>query len=1066
MADRVFTIAPSEPFLDRLAAAVLDGTLPNGGAAPDPLALAGLTILLPNRRSARAMQEAFLRAETARRGGLGAGVALLLPAIRPIAEAPDDLSLIAALAYDSASLTTLDVPPAVGEIERRLTLTSLVVAWSRAMRERDAADGTAPVASAGAETPAQALRLAAELARLMDMLETEGVSIQRLATLVPDDYSAHWQNTLAFLEIATGFWPAHLAERGLISPAERRNRILDAEAERIANEPSGAGIIAAGVTGTIPATVRVMRAVHQRTDGAIVLPGVDLDLDPESFAQIRPDHPEHPQFALSGLLAKLGVERADVRPLGGDRKRRGAARGRLVSETMRPASTTERWRGYVADLSPDAGSDALSGLSLIEAQSEREEAEVVALILREAVEVPGRTAALVSPDRRLARRVAARLSGLGIEVDDSAGRPFAKTETGSLLDLTVTAIDTQFAPAHVLALLKHPLTRLGLSARERGFQTRALELAAFRTLYLARGLDGIRTQLDAAEAAIAHPAERLPLAVRRLRAEDWQRARDLVDRLTRAFEPLSELYAAREPVPLARFVAAHAEVATALAERPPDETGSGLWSGADGEAGAVLLAGLAEPGPSALTLLSADYAEFYRGLVATETVRPSQPMHPRVSIWGPFEARLQRPDVVVLGSLNEGTWPEAADPGPWLNRPMRLELGLPSPEERLGAAAHDVTMLLGADRVVLTRALKVDNTPKVASRWLLRLTALLDSAGLRDRLEADTPWLAWARSRDLPAGPRQRPRPPAPRPAYALRPRRMSVSDVGTWIANPYAIHARRILKLEALPPVGRVPDAALRGTILHQALAEFTDAHPTKLPADPASDLLDIVRRVLGSYTGDPRVAAFWVPRLERFCRWFATEESARRARVSRTVGEVTGLLSISGLREPFVLTARADRADVTPDGLVLYDYKTGAPPSGERVARGFAPQLPLEAAIAERVGLGQLRPGPVARLVYVRATGGEPPGKEYDVAKGEVSAVAQRTLDELERLILRYDDPTEPYPAVRRPGFQYAFDDYAHLARVAEWLAADLDAAAPDAASAEARVSHGAPGQEEDAA
>lgn len=1064
MVERLYTVPAGVPFLDALAAAIMSGGLPiSSGAPPDPLDIPAWTLLLPTRRATRAMQDAFLRAARRRRSETSA---LLLPRVRPIAEALEDHSLLAELAAGGGGGGGVEeraLPPAISQIERRLVLTRLVMAWAQSMRGGD--EGGDAVAGVGIESPAQALRTAGELARLLDMVETEGGDLARLASLVPESYSAHWQHTIAFLEIVTRFWPQHLEEARRLSPADRRNRALALEARRIAADTAGGPVIVAGVTGSIPATVEVMRSVLARPDGALVLPGLDRELDEASWTAIRTGnggqgHPEHPQFGLATLLHRLGVDRGDVRVLPGVPDDLHAARRQLVSEAMRPATTTDRWRAYAASADRAALSQALAGVTLVEAATESEEAEVVALVLREAVESPGQTAALVSPDRLLARRVAARLQGLGIAVDDSAGRPFAKTETGSLLDLCIAAIDGAFEPATVLSLLKHPLLRLGLGARERGFATRGLELAAFRTLYLGRGLAGIRAALERTRAGLAAGEERFPRAVRRLRQSDWTAIGDLVDRLEAAYAPLTVLYARVGAVPLGELLAAHAATATALGALPADQGGGDVWSGEDGEAGASLFAALAEAGSQGLSVAPHDYAEVYRGLFGQETVRPRAPSHPRVSIWGPLEARLQQADIVVLGSLNEGTWPEAADPGPWLNRPMRAALGLPSPEETLGHAAHDVAMLLGSPRVVLTRSLKVDNAPTVASRWLLRLEALLASLGLADALGSDTPWLGWARQREASAGRATPALPPQPRPPLALRPRRMSVSDVETWIANPYAIFARRILELEPLPGIGRVPDASLRGSILHSALARFAADHPTALPVDPAAALLAIVQRILAGYTGDPRVAAFWVPRFERFCAWFAATEAVRREGVSRTWTEIAGALPVPAAAGPFVLTARADRVDVGPDGYVIFDYKTGSLPSPRSVAGGSSPQLPLEAAIASASGLGTLPAGAVARLVYIRASGGNPPGEARDAAKGDVAALAERTLADLVALVRRYDNTETPYAALRRHGFRYDFDDFAHLARVDEWLAADRQSgggAAGDAAAAEATGDEG---------
>lgn len=1099
IAERIVTIPASEPFLPTLARALIDGTLIRRSrsephrTATGPLDLSSMTLLLPTRRATRGLQAAFLDVSPAR--------AVLLPAIRPISEGDEDASLLAGLTgLGDRSALALDLPPAVCELERQLVLTKLVLRWS------DALGGDA---ARGAKTPAQAIALARELTRLVDMAETEGVTLDRLEGIVREDFSAHWQQTLDFLQIVTAWWPAYLESVGRMSAAERRNRLIIGEAERLAAMPPAGPVIVAGVTGSIPATVALMRTVARLPNGAIVLPGLDLGLDDESWQAVTgsgietvakhgaiprpagamPPHPEHPQFGLKTLLDRLGLSRTDIAVLSrADRTSANAAaraeRARLVSEALRPSATTARWLDTIATTDRATAAQAIDGITLIEAPSAQDEAEAVAIILREAAETPGRTAALVSPDRLLARRVAIRLEAWGIRVDDSAGRPLRKTPPGALLDLIITAIAEDFAPKPLMAVLKHPLTRLGLDPFTVRRSARALEIAVFRGPYLGSGLDGIAKALEAADRDCAvgpeqRGSQRRTRAAMRLFAEDWQAARDLVVRFAEAYAPLIELWQASDIQPLAAFAAAHAAVAEALAAQPPPdpqheasrgaEDASPLWQGEAGTTARAILEGLTRPGLPAPDLRPADYPDVYRALVATETVRPRVPVHTRLSIWGPFEARLQQPDIVILGGLNDGTWPEAADPGPWLNRPMRNELGLPAPEEKIGYAAHDFSMLMGAPRVFLTRAEKIDGVPTVPSRWLMRLEALLGGLGLAEQLRSGSPsatYLAWARQRDT-AGQWSPVKRPEPRPAVDLRPRRLSVSKVETWIGNPYAIFASDILRLEALPHLGAAPDASIRGAIVHEAMARFAKAHPAALPTDIEAALMAEATLVLREWSGHTKAAAFWAPRFARFAAWFA-ETEARRRGASTVVAEVPGTLEIvppSG--RPFVITARADRLDIgASGGVTITDYKTGTPPSKKAVKEQRKPQLPLEGAILEAGGFrngteGGLLVGRVAGLRYIKASGGEPAGDEKNIDVDDLVGLIKATADGLARHVAHFDDPATPYAAVRRGGFTYDYDAYAQLARVAEWSATGM-AANSDDGSDDANGENGTTGGE----
>ncbi|HWV82349.1 MAG TPA: double-strand break repair protein AddB [Hyphomicrobiaceae bacterium] len=1027
---RVWSITAGRPFLDTLARAILAGDLPTpGGTPPDRLALAGMTILLPTHRAVRALQEAFLRAAKGR--------ALLLPRLVPIAETDEDQGLIASLASGAGPLAAEFVlAPAVAPLERQLALTRLVLAWSKQLRGADG--GIAPVAAAGATTPAQAAHLAADLARLMDMVETEGCSLEGLADLVPEDFSEHWQQTINFLEIVTRFWPAHLAERGLLSAADRRNGLIHAEAERLTRSPPSEPVIVAGVTGSVPATVDLIRAVADLPAGAIVIPGLDYTLDDASWQQLA-HHPEHPQHDLHSLLAALDVPRAAVREVAGaPAPRHVAIRGAFLAEVMRPAGATGLWKDYIATADREALRGALAGISRIDAPNSADEAEVIALMMREALETPGRTAALVSPDRLLARRVAIRLQSWGITVDDSAGRPLAKTPHGAFLDLIAQAVATHFAPATVMALLKHPLTRLGLPIREARRAARFLELAALRTIYFGEGLNGIEMSLARARRETLDGSRR-ERAVRRLWDPDWDAAQDLIGRFRAAMAPLSTLAAEKAPVELHVLARAHRTIADALAASGDEASPARLWQDEDGEEADRLLAALDDDSLTAPPIPVADYAEFYRALAGNVTVRPRVAVHPRLAIWGPYEARLQQPDLVILGALNEGTWPKAADPGAWLNRPMRAKLGLPSPEVAIGRAALDVTGLLGAREVVLTRASRVDGAPTVPSRWLMRIDALLAGMDLADALRPTKPWLGWARARDARVGAAEPVRAPEPKPPLALRPRKLSASDVELWIRNPYGLYARHILALEALNPLGAAPGPREKGIIIHEALSRFTQRFPDKLPDDIARELMRDAEAVLDDYAAHPRVAAFWLPRIARFADWFAASEPARRAGVGRIVTEVAGARVLEAPGGPFTLTARADRIDLSDTGLIITDYKTGAPPQNSDVLKGTAPQLPLEAAIARAKGFAGIDTDTISALRYIRATGGTPAGKEHVIKNGDVHALADVCIEQLGTLVADFDDETRPYRAVRRARFDYRYDAFAHLARVAEWSGAN---------------------------
>ena len=1028
---RLYTIPPSAPFLTILARAVLAGDLPlPGGAEPDPLTLPLTTIYLPTRRAARALREAFL-AEAE-------GKALLLPRIRALGDPDEEAALIFG-AEDSAGEDGATGAQAIGTLPRRLALMRLVLAFGRLLRTEAAAERSMQASPLIEVTPSQASHLAADLARLMDFIESEEVDLSALDEIVPEEFAAHWQITIDFLKIVTEHWPGYLADNGLVSPVARRNELMALEAERLA-KGSLHKVIAAGSTGTVPATARLLKTIASLPNGAVVLPGLDLALDDDSWSSLA-EHPEHPQAGMAELLRKLGIDRKLVRYVPGSEPNAAArARLHLVSEAFRPAESTELWQRYLdADaLLPEGRAsfaNALAGMRVVVAPTAHDEAEAIALILKSCLETAGKTAALVTPDRVLARRVAARLKRYDLAIDDSAGVPVSRTVPGAFLDLVLGAAETNFAPPELMALLKHPLALLGRRPVEARVAARALERGAFRDIYVGQGLAGARAAIEAARA----DGKR-----RRATISEHEQAiaLKLVADLEAAFAPLAALFADASEHQASRLAEAHAETAEALA-RDRDGSSSSLWQGDAGEALSVLLAELIDAGRN-LTIAAADYPPFYRTLLAGEVVRPAASLHPRLFIWGPLEARLQQPDVMILGSLNEGVWPRPQEAGPWLSRPMREKLGLSPPERRNGLAAHDFAQALGAGTVYLARALKVDGVPTVPSRWLQRLQALVKASGLEPRIESERPWVDWARERDK-ADDFRLALPPKPCPPVEARPRKMSVTRIEKWIANPYEIFAKDILRLEKLKPLGAEPDAALRGQIVHKALHEFADAHPTSLPADIYAELIALADRSFAELDGSPFVEAFWRPSFQRFARWFAATEAARRAHAASTLTEVGGALDLP-VASGFRLTARADRIDIGEDGSVtIYDYKTGRPPLQKHVDDLFAPQLPLEAAIAEGGGFGDFGKRRVQGLRYIHASGRQDGGAEDDAGTKTAASLAEKARADLIRLVERFDQPDMPYEVKRRraPAFlrAYDYDDYAQLARIQEWLTQEAE-------------------------
>jgi ATP-dependent helicase/nuclease subunit B len=1056
----LFTIPQTKDFLPHLAKAVMAGDLPRaGGEAPDPLALTKYEILLPSRRACRALSECFI--------DLSLSTSVLLPKIRPLGDVDEILALVSPASPLSQHPEKLR--PVVPELERRLLLTEFVRSWSENLRKAVAGDGEGPFPVTNL---AQATALARELMELMDEAELEGADLSKVHEL-GGDFPEHWNLTVRFLEIITETWPKVMSEQNQMTSVARRDLLIRSEAARFASAPPDHPIILAGEVGGVAATADLMEAIARLPNGAVVLPGLDRLLDSDSWNEIVPDHPEHPQYGLKQFLDRFDTAPdnvpnvADCEP---DEKE--TARLKLICETMRPASTTHHWRSLFDDDGKSIAhlKTALSHFNLIETATEREEAEIIALILREAIEMPHQTAALVTPDRRLARRVFARMEKWGLLIDDSGGEPLARTRAGAFSDLVIETVSNDFSPVTLLALLKHPLTRLNRPIGEMRKAARALELFALRQHRLESGLFAIKRNLQRARYRMENNGERHPV-IRRLREEDLLAADNLLEDLEVVFEDLIGAFRRHDKLGLRQFAQMHKEALVKIAARPnedeeeaapqgdlfaaleqtenpepenptkTDEEESELWAKEAGEALADFFDGLLEQvHPSQTT--AREYAGLYHSLMGDQVVRNRRPVHPRLFMWGPMEARLLSADIVILGALNEGSWPQPADADAWLSRPMRAEVGLPSPERRIGRSAHDMSQVLGAHKVYLTRATKIDGVPSVPSRWLLRMQALCNGADLATNLQppANEHWLALARSRDA-LNTSDKIARPNPAPPLAARPRRLAVTRIEQWITNPYAIFARHILKLDPLPELGREPDAAMRGQIIHSALHEFSKQHELELPDNIGEILTQLGHEAMNKLGDHARIIAFWKPQFARFSQWFGETEPARRASLARHLPEQEGRMSFDSEAGEFTLTARADRVDLQSDGsVIIYDYKSSVKnPSEVRAMK--SPQLPLEAAIAAAGGFADLGALSASDLIYIAATGREERGQQTSCINKDISAVelADTALEGLKFLVSQYDLPEVGYPALRRAGFSYTYDDFEHLARVKEWAVED---------------------------
>jgi ATP-dependent helicase/nuclease subunit B len=988
MAASVFTIPASTPFAETLAR----GLIARACADCDPLALTNITLYLPTRRAARTLNETFARI---------LGGAALLPIVRPLGDVDEEEFL-----FDIGA-EAFTLPAAISPVRRTLLLAAMVQRWDRARRGERLSF-------------AQAAALAGALARFLDEVETQGASLKDLNKLAPAQFAQHWADVNDFLALLHKQWPDLLAAEGKMNSAGRRNLALGTLARRIAANSPADMIVAAGSTGSIPATAELLKTIANLPNGLVVLPGLDKELDETSWNSLDPGHP---QYGLKQLLQRIGVDRHDVAEF--DFPPQLKAREMLVREVLRPAPTTDAWR-VLAEHGKDEIAQGIDGLSLVEAAHPGEEAGAVALMLRETLETPGRTAALVTPDRRLARRVAADMARWSIEIDDSAGRSLVNTPPGAFLCLLAEAAAERFAPVPLLALLKHPLASGGQVTADFRRRVRQLDRYCLRGPRPDPGLAGIKRAIQAA----------LHDASARDRRYDIERLAQLaywIKPVAANLQPL-EGALANNSAQLSEILQAHLAAAEALATSDAESGAGRLWRGDDGRTAAEFIADLQEAAPGLPEIESSSYPVLFRAFAEQRALRPAFGKHPRLAILGPLEARLQSFDLVIMGGLNEGTWPAAAGTDPWLSRPMRAQLGLDSPERRIGLAAHDFATLACAPQVVLTRALKADGAPTVASRWLQRLQQLTKGLSLERRLLPALPYSSLAAIRDQPQEPPKRMPRPQPRPPVEARPHRLSVTEIETWLRDPYAIYAKHVLRLKPLDPVDAEIGALERGSAIHLALEQFLREFQEHLPNGAESRLIAIADKIFAD-TNLPKAAlALWKPRFINAARWFVAEERLRRGTVAQSHLEIEGTRAFATPAGEFTLRGRADRIDVLNDGTAaVIDYKTGALPSAKQVKALLTPQLPLEAVILADGGFADMGKLTASELIYIRFSGGAEPGEirhAPDVANLVVKAEANLRLR-----LEDYSNPDVPYLPRVMPFRADQPGDYDHLSRVGEW-------------------------------
>lgn len=989
----IYTIPPEADFMACLAAGIMSDS------QTKKIPLVDYRILLPTRRACATLRDAFRHAAH--------GHSLLLPQMQPLGDMSVEELTLAELSDADSSFTPIKA--AITPLARRLELSTL-------LRRHDP---TLP-------TDAAYLRATA-LADLLDQTQIERLDFVKLQGLAREDLAAHWQKILDFLTIITAAWPQHLAAKNLLDPATQRNQRITRRAALWQAQPPLSPVIAAGSTGSMPATAELLAVIAKLPQGAVILPGLDQATNDATWDEIT--DATHPQFLLKALLDTIKCERRHVKLWPGVTTNDNTARAALLREALAPPVGTGQWR--TAKIPPTAW----VGLSQCVCETLEHEAQAIALALRDTLETPGRTAALVTRDRQLAARVTAHLQRWNITIDDSAGQDLTTTPCGAFLLHVLAAARPEIGAVDLLALLQHPLTALGADPAAIRRSARLAERMLWRnrrvrgTLATHAHTANTLAQGDATKAG--HRAN--------ITADEAAELAALFHHLDHCLQPLTTALSSPN-IALTTILAAHLTAAEMLAAATTQSGATRLWQHDDGDTAATLLHELATAMPNFSLTHGDEYPALLRQILAEQTVRPRFGTHPRLSILGPLEARFISVDVTIIGGMNEGSWPPAAIADPWLSRPMRKEFGLPAFERQIGQAAHDFVQLASRGDVLLTRARRVDGAPTTPSRFLWRLDTLRDAttADKEARAALMQPphdWCAWAQILDQPERVAAMP-PPKPCPVASRRPTRFSVTEIGGWRCNPYGFYAKHVLRLRTLGELDPDFTRADQGNIVHDVLHDFIRQHQQDFPAAniALTELLNLGRIAFAPVQDQPAIYAAWWARFENSAQWFVAAEQRQRAALRPVALETEAALPIPIDGVTYTLRGRPDRIDAGNDGLTITDYKTGSVPTGKQIEAGYEPQLPLLGLMAEQGAFTAIGARPVAALLHWHLQGRAATPDTRTPIKDPATRIADARAM-LEAMLRDFAVPTMPYLVTPQPRFIPRYDDYRHLGRIDEW-------------------------------
>ena len=978
----VFNISPVYSFLDVLGQYVLNT------AEKQNLNIANDIILLPTRRACRALKDVFISL---------CGGQTILPKILPLGDVDEDG--FAFLDYENEHIMAEELKPAIPDVERNLILSTLIKKKNPTLNDE------------------QAFALAVDLAHLIDTVEMEMLSFDKLSDIVPENLSIHWQETLKFLQIITEWYPMILNERGYLNPVDRKIKLIYKQVELWKKCPPSGRIFVAGSTGSLVPISYMINAISEMENGYVILPHLDRVLSDADFLNVGQNHP---QYGIKNLLLKMKVKRSDVidlTPTGENLPIHN--REILSSYIMLNSSFTQTWQNM-----PDIDKDVLKGVSKITLKTDSDETLALSLCLKEMVE-RGKKTLLITPDRKIAKSVASELKRWNIIVDDSAGISASEIDTGNYMILILNAIINKFAPFDMLGILKHKFTHLGYKKDVLEDICNNLEKLVLRGKF---GLDNLEKIISKAEEAKIENSEIVITPILQM-----------LSKLNEKAGVFDEIFKTKDgKAPLYDILSKHIKIVeefTQNDEKEPDFMKKTLYNGdLESQLSSALrdiLEQLLKLKDDSLGIDRMDmksYRDFISNYLFNLKLRPSINSHPLIAIMNSIEARLLNADVFIMAGLNEQTFPSTTADDPWMSRPMKAEFKLPLPERKIGLSSHDFAEFFCKPEVIMTRAVKVDGNNTIESRWLQKLDAIKQIKELNSFNEFSDTILYWTENIDKSNSENIKCKRPAPKPPVKARPKELWATSIEKLYRDPYIIFANKILKLKKLDDIDMKTIPADFGNIIHNSLEEFKNKKLSTY-----MELMDIIIRNALPYK-EIDVIDFWMKKFEDIAKWFIDYEASLE-NIGATYTEIKGELKITST---FTLKAKADRIDILNNsgGAIISDYKTGNVPSKKEVYSGYAPQLLLEALILNNGGFNTKGATNTTELRYLGIAKGK---VSKFTEKDDLDKIIEKTHQMLIDIIKKFEDENTPY--ISRPNPSKVgtaieeYSEYTHLARVKEW-------------------------------